>query len=67
MRLGARLMRWFDGGKLASVKRSASAPKAGKPSPMSFVEGYALRNCAMASASGMPGEVFFTTSVNFAP
>ena len=60
-------MRLFDGGNVESVKRSASAPKAGKPLPIAAADGYAFLNFCIASASGAPGNVFFTMSVNVVP
>ena len=67
MRFGASAMRLFDGGNVESVKRSASAPNAGKPFPMLAADGYAFLNFAIASASGAPGMVFCTMAVNVVP
>ena len=58
MRLGASAMRLLLGGYVASVKRTASAPNAGKPLPIAAADGYAFLNFASASASGAPGSVF---------
>ena len=51
MRRGASAMRLLLGGYVASVKRTASAPKAGKPVPMAAADGYAFLNFASASRS----------------
>ena len=49
------------------MKRTASAPKAGKPVPIAAADGYAFLNLDRASASGAPGIVFFTMSAKVAP
>ncbi len=64
MRFGASAMRLLLGGNVASVKRSASAPNAGKPLPIAAADGYAFLNFVSASASGAPGSVFFDHLVN---
>ncbi len=49
------------------MKRSASAPKAGKPVPIAAAEGYAFLNFFSASSSGAPGRALSTTSSKVAP
>src|SRR5580658_8331273 len=67
MRLGASAMRLLLGGYVASVKRTASAPNAGKPLPIAAAEGYAFLNLASASAGGAPLAVLATMASNVVP